>query len=645
MVSISEGSIPVLQHGKINGLPDGNVLSLCPNMDLLAISMNRTSIWIFRLNGERVFSINNKSEILLLVWSASGHSFVVAGADRLLKVYDTNTGELLDQFSADSDLPISLVSWDCADTDFSIDAGDSPPKFRNLFAPKILQNMPKLKFESKAAVDQSHADLEGAGKQIDIITALSGDALLSLTFASRFTVSNIELPKNYTYLAHASSRDLFNQHLLVEDQDGMLELQKLSIDIKDGGRRRYVIEIIEGLSSLIALVSHMKEQVDVVTNTVTSFLRFFDRQIQNYADTLGDPSAAEFEDVVVLALGDILMTGVIPPSQKDFWVNQLGENGLIRLSATGNGAFDDSRKILYGQIILALEKSVILLGRIRGIVKAEKIHYRDLYGLSVETLDQALEGAKNCIPVVYAFTMALHKEQEFFNKFLNWCRDEVVQKLIMDESDPGSFAAAHPHPEFDSADIFEYLDEWMFRPSFLKYLEILTSQVEKLNQCHSPTKLVLHFNDLEAYIEASAKGARDFVRGRIQVGASMELNAKHRREEILIYDDIPYIYQCHLNTVSCLHPTPATISVDGLILEFRNLTSWRLLLLVEDDNERRLEVVDFKLPEKIRPVFKFSESSGITKPTHIAVNGPTTKTRPVGCVFDANKRSFMVFLP
>lgn len=645
MVSSLKDSITLLQQGKINGLPDGNVLSLCPNMDLLAISMNRTSIWIFRLNGERVYSVNNKSEILLLAWSASGHSFVVAGADRLLKIYDTNTGELLDQVFTDSELPISLVSWNCADIDFSIDSGDLPPKFRSLFEPKILHSMPKLKFEIKPAVDESHADLDGAGKQIDIITALSGGALLSLTFASRFTVSNFELPKNYTYLSHTSSRDLFDQRLLVENQDGLLELQTLNIDIKDGGRRRYIIEIIEALSSLIALVSHMKDQVGVVTSTVTNFLKFFDRQLQNYAESLGEPSDKDFEDVVVLALGDILMTGVIPASQKDFWTNQLGENGLIRLSAMGNDAFDDSRKLLYGQIILALEKSVILLGRVRGIVKAEQIQFKDLYGLSVETLDQALEVAKDCIPVVYSFTMALHKEQEFFNKFLNWCRDEVVQKLIMDESDPGSFAVAHPHPEFDPADIFEYLDKWMFRPSFLEHLEILAVQVEKLSQHHSSVKLVQHFSDLGAHIEASAKGARDFVRSRLQIGATVELKTKHQKEEVVISEDITYVYQSHLNMISCLHPTPATIHVNGQILEFRILTSWRILLLVEDGNDRHLEVADFELPEQTRPVLSFAGSSSITKPAYIAVSGPTTKTRPVGCVFDANKRNFMVFLP
>lgn len=100
----------ILQVGKLIGIPDGNVLSCCPRMDLMAISMNKTSVWMFRFNGERVYSINNKARILELQWNSSGKFFAVSGTDNLIKIYETNTGALVNKFATNTSLPITLMT-------------------------------------------------------------------------------------------------------------------------------------------------------------------------------------------------------------------------------------------------------------------------------------------------------------------------------------------------------------------------------------------------------------------------------------------------------------------------------------------------------------------------------------------------------
>ncbi|ODQ83162.1 hypothetical protein BABINDRAFT_30785, partial [Babjeviella inositovora NRRL Y-12698] len=74
---------------------DCTVLSWCPTMDLLVVSVNAIILWVYRLNGQRVYAINAQSRVTGLAWQRGGKAFALSTADGNCRLYDSNTGKLV----------------------------------------------------------------------------------------------------------------------------------------------------------------------------------------------------------------------------------------------------------------------------------------------------------------------------------------------------------------------------------------------------------------------------------------------------------------------------------------------------------------------------------------------------------------------
>lgn len=649
-------------------------------MNLLAVSMNKTSIWVFRLDGERVYSINNRSAIVHLRWNDSGKFFAVSGAENVVNVYETNNGNLVNKF-ASATLPITLTSWCSVDVKKSIASADEVSPYQDFYKVDILGGMPKLSNEVDTATEASTIPMTATpnamstsvtntnkdDSMIDYLLVINSDTLMSVTFNNLFTVADIELPANYRFLAHAMAKDLFSQLFLMEDSEGNLFLQKFYLDLKKGQKRKHLLNIIRWCSHIVSIINHIIDQVSSITAEAATFMSLFDRYLGNYRDTLYSgtdltaqfPTPDEVEDKMVDDLTDMVMTGLVPEYTKDYWLNQFGERGLMKLSASGNAAFDSARKILFTQIILALEKLIILLSMLEGVARAEKSFERDQLGISLESITKALDLAKAMVNAVYDFIWKLNDEQEALNKFLNWCKVEVIEKLAKQDNEPEAFLRAHPTVEFKTSAILEYFEHSMFHSIFMDVLEVDCSNNEILMRDPQPPSLPVQIDSLKEEITGSLlKGIQEYISLKVAYNEPLLLDVLSKQLMCALspFDSSFIVTAANDNKLSVVHVADSSLTKQELVFPGRIVSSklinkQKLLVLAAvGPTTYKLDLV--QLHEEATSKYEeldivkslaFDANTFVKDPAYLTVNGCGDSSRIIGSVLDATKKEYVVF--
>lgn len=653
------------------GFPDGKIFSLCPTMDLFAVSMNKTSIWVFRVNGERVYSINNRCEVLHLVWNHSGKFFAVSGTDNFVKVYDSNNGALVNTFTTSTTLPITLTNW-CS-VNISASSKSFKSEYLQFFKVNTFKNMPKLanELDTKVAETKTPSSIKiqpvtstnEDESLLDCLIVVNSNALMSITFDNLFTVPDIELPENWKILTHGVVDDLFCHTLLIEDHNGRLRLTDLQLEVVGSSERMHVITIIRWSAMLVSLTNHINEQFQSIMKEAQEFISLFDRHFGNlkdslYADvdlTTNFPHPQEVEQKIIDSFMYMLLSGLIPVDLKDFWLNQFGERGLVKVSTVGNGAFDNARKALFTQIILAIEKLILILSDLEGVINAEISVNSESFGISVEAIARAIKLSQLLIKKFYEFIWKLNDNLEGFNKTLNWLKVEVIGKLSKEDSDPLSFFSLHSTMDFKASEIIDYIETGLLAPAFLEYLPIETSNNEVLVRDKNDSDLEESINDL-----------LELINGEVLKGLQNNLIEKVNFEEYVTLTTEPGQSDCRLrlfdtiSIVTCIKDVRLTLirveggNQDKMELDFpgeifahevidKNKV---LILYLDSELNYKLSLHQFGFETKEAHSVRhmtFDNTSFVKKPTYMSISGVQEESRILGYVLDATKKQYVVF--
>lgn len=665
-----------LANNKIVGLPDGNVFSWCPGMDLLAISMNKTSIWIFRVDGERVYSINNKAPILEFKWSKEGKYFVCSGEDRAVKVYDANTGTNLSSFITNPDLPISHISWHS----FNSHIVKCEPTLNNLDLDlsnlNILNAMPKLSFEcetldlpqniQKGTEISSNTYIRENKHAFEFILVINSNSSFSLIFCNTLVVPSIQLPKDLTYIKHVMGNDFFQQFFLVKNQANEFSILDCNIDIKEDLSKFNFIKVIELVVQMVSIINHINDHINSITKTANDFVSLFDRYLSNYKDSLFSGSQNEesyslesIHQKMILDLSDILLTGLIPENTVDFWLNQFGVRGLVRLSSVGNAAYDSTRENLYAQVILAIEKLIIILTELESIAKAEQCFQESSIGISLESTCKTISQLKAFMKDVFDFIWKINEEQEQFNMFLNWCQVEVIEKLSKKDSDPSEFFRAHPTLDSSVSLIVDYIDKSILKPVFLQCLTLDTKSNDILLH-PSPSfekELGYHLRSAANEIQDLRSGFEHFVASAFKFKEPQKLSIpENSKVDYEMIDNKLFVsveqgsqlllfkfFEGTHSEYKIEFPSRIISSVilgvkDLLVLHDHGNGVFRLDYLEVDWNQGSAHYSDAKiLKSRV-----FDATSFISKPALITVSSTVNKRQTVGVIVDSSKRMYSV---
>ncbi|KAG7195979.1 uncharacterized protein KQ657_002366 [Scheffersomyces spartinae] len=415
----------LISNGKLVGRPDGVVFEWCVELSLLFVSMNRMSIWVFRINGERIYSINNRAPIVSLTFLHNGTMFAVNGTDNVIKVYDSNTGKSIGIIGGvDVDFRgISCMNWVSVGGEISVPL--TP------FHIDVMSQMPKLHEESDVS-------------DLNTLVVLDSQRVY-FNFNNVFTIAYGIPNDDVGLIKHIGSVSITNNLFLTSKG------QVVDINLQDNDDNMvYTLKKVIGWSCLLVSLHRMvHEQLELMYHEIKAFLVLFDRYLSNMENPV--------------QLYHILLTNRVPLESHDYWFNVLGEGGLKRLRKQGETAYETIRNKLF-YLTTILDRMVIIMSRMKGLY----LCHRDEIDYGLENIIDLTEYTQNMIKYLYQLLHQCNKEQEMFISFLNW-----VKTVIIDENEGKSF---------DYLSLVEYFNDGLYNPTISKYFKVDDLEAMKKNE-------------------------------------------------------------------------------------------------------------------------------------------------------------------
>lgn len=549
--------------------------------------MNKMSIWVFRLNGERVYSVNNKSPIIDLCWSPDGKYFAVSGIDNKVKIYDSNNGSLINEFESAS---IMSLTWSALNVSL---------ENNELFHIDILSNLPQLSNFTNF-------------NDLTYILTTSNDSI-SFIFNN---LIQFKLPTSFKLTNHTNF-DLFH-HLFINDSNQLIKFQ-VSYD-------KHIIDIIIIFCKIKLILDNFQTDLALVIKNFQSFLTLFDRYMSNYFDNLGIESRDEDKyKKVITSLQNILLTHLIPKKLNDYFLNQFGERGLKRLSKEGNDTYDNLKDTVFKNIIQNFEKLVIVLNSLRGIINWCEINGTD-FGISIDDIDTVLTTIKQQIKNFYQLIWNSNEEQKLFNKFLNWFKF-LIDCLVKENNDE----EIKTIPTLHNSELLTYFNNYLFHSKVTDFLKFdLDLDVLKID----------NGQDLMREIESlDTKVAQDvftpfegfFVKSSI-FDDPVDLNLG----DCQIYNikNNAFLFSTEGNHLSIINVT----TMDKKTLEFENIINYQIFnefLIVLHQSPTVME--KFSIENIFNGDLSSLETKEIpNKPQLLVLN----ELRSSGCLFESNRKDY-----
>lgn len=353
--------VTTLYNGKLPlALADPNgIFTWCPHLNLIFIAMNKMSIWCYRMNGERIYSINNKSIVKHIAFYRE--YFCLSGTDNLIKIYDSNNGQLVKVLPQEFD-GVEFVGWN--GTEY-----------------RVLVSMPMV-YDLVSELDYL---VVSDGKRM----AITFNQLLTVDWECKMSVQQ------------QLNGDLFNQVYVAGDK---LVRVRFVVD----NQKLYTEQIIK-VCQLISLLEYGEQHIQKIKGLVVPFLLAMDRYMSNLESECGD--LAQY-------LSDLVVSNIIPEFSKDFWLNQYGERGHKRMVKLA-GVYESCVKDTYQHLVSTTERVISIVGELIGVSKWEQGL------LATTELEALLDQAKLQLKFYYRFIWDLQTERQQVSQFLVWTKSII----------------------------------------------------------------------------------------------------------------------------------------------------------------------------------------------------------------------------
>jgi anaphase-promoting complex subunit 4 len=377
--------------------------------------------------------------------------FCLSGIDNTVKVYDSNNGKLLKVVTDFCN--IGLVSW-------NVHKYSATSKFEDLYSIDIILQLPKLlSFPSTLNY-----------------LVIADETDITINFNNCLTVKR-KIDSDGEIVGHLQNNDLFKQ-VFVLKKDGLyrflcLNSKLSSLDMK------YLLTVIHSQCKLIGLITHIESQFTEINDQIVPFLQLFDK----YFGLLLLEYPGEPKSVIKNYFANYILTGLIEKTSKDFWLNQFGVRGYKRLSTLGNSCYDNLRKIIFSQIILAIERVIIitneLLGLAKWVISSENSFN---FGLNPPSLEKLLQVSGKVLKQAYKYIQSINDEQALFNNFFDMTKHELIDKLAKEDELDVYYAI---NKSFDYSQVLKYINKNMFHSILVPYSSIDLKDYEILQPTES----------------------------------------------------------------------------------------------------------------------------------------------------------------
>ncbi|QPG75517.1 hypothetical protein FOA43_002872 [Brettanomyces nanus] len=395
---------------------------ICPSMDLISFQLNSCTIWIYRLNNEKVWDISLELDdehgegITKLCWRPDGKFFSIVSNFGRVSLFDADTGKSIIQFNVSSGSKQQHIEA-CFWSNKAARIVDTS-KFAHLLDVKIISSLTKLSSDQQLVNDDESIQLDDS--VLDFLIIGSSGSQISLILSGLFTVDGYQLPtRSAKILSVMSNQDLTCHHILL-DESGSLNMLKLDTEFVHTFAEKLPL-ISRTCSRLVSLLKCLIESIDSMSKDYKPFTDYTTRIIDLLKGEVDDP---------IYDLYDLLLTGSLSDATKTWLTDYLGDRGIKRWTKLGRQHFEGSRKTIFYEMIPALQHLLIHLTNLQGLSKWAET--RQLLGLDSTKIDNAINTGSSFLKYCYKTMLTLNEEQKDFDSVMEWL-EAIVQEVTTDE--------------------------------------------------------------------------------------------------------------------------------------------------------------------------------------------------------------------
>ncbi|KAL2871873.1 putative anaphase-promoting complex component Cut20/Apc4 [Aspergillus lucknowensis] len=455
------------------------MLTYCPTMDLIAVVTEDDELHVFRLNGQKVFggsfkgdpyldTNDGRGEILALQWKNNGRLLAVACADASIRIISAYSGKTVHHYTAHEPLGESqtikatCLGWGVNFTDskaarrqlneaagqltvedlLSLDVRPSKAAAllkadlpRELALLDVESSLPKLStlpstgsdddvFSSRASIDAIfHSSTKSTSDAVDVLLVGFEDGTLHLRIFDSFEIGSLYIVgsglngRGAKILRHAS-HPLSSTHAIIASDAGALRI--ITLDLRFITRSGRYLSLLAHkttqLQNLLRYICQVQKQIELEWKNAQELPARYMRSVNQ---DLEEKCHCDF----VTAAYHLVVTGDCFEPLREFLVDIVGERGHKRWEKAVSAGYENVRRLTHECLLPALERCEVLLSRLIGLSKFQKLS--EVLGLDTSDLNAIVETVDCLHLLAHHIIVNTNEELTQFHSFSRWLRHQI----------------------------------------------------------------------------------------------------------------------------------------------------------------------------------------------------------------------------
>lgn len=424
-------------------------ISWAPTLDLVVFApVTGDHVTLYRLSGQKVWSSNNRkrARAVYSTWKNDGKCFAVIYDDQSYQIFSTSTGKIV---HTSEPRKASHVTWLKGDQlqDQSVDT-------KNIMDIDVLRSLPRLlPLPSGHQLFTKGPTGDPANIPIELFAEGTCNAEFHLDIYGFFPIGGPPAQSSDVearIISINASKDLSRYFTLVKGKSGDLEVIC------------YGTRLIQKLGPLhLPEVSLVPAMIHGACDYVKDGLNTLMKEIKS----LQEISTKLFSSVASmdLLLNDLfcaLISGVVGPELSS-WMEEVNESGFKKYSSTAYESYDNSRKILFENIIPGCERAIVLSSRLRGLARWKE--RGSVMGLNPEGLTSIIEKLSQVTKESHQFLWLMTTELELFKSFISWL--EHLFNVYLERNMQKTGIEHITKSEVKTVDVSKFMTSYLNTPS------------------------------------------------------------------------------------------------------------------------------------------------------------------------------------
>ncbi|GMM38415.1 hypothetical protein DASC09_057540 [Saccharomycopsis crataegensis] len=470
--------------------------SWCPTMDLLAVISKDGSLWIYRADGQRIWSFPLRSfnAQVKTCWSRDGKFIVAASKTFGRRLFDVQLGkvignhQMINSEHPINELDVQAVNWvsNLGTNQDSNELGNNG--IQELLSVDVSKSLPKLPplpnlsldhiLRSKLASDSLYESSNSLNNFL-VTGYENGSVSISLNSILNSKTVQWQQGSNVEFLQIESVDDLTVHYIISKAQKTEDKSQYFILPLETSfSNNEYAKEVIASSTRISFIVLYLLDIADNFESDCKAFVEFHTKIV----NVLDEEAAQESKNVAggdnakfyyaTSELYELLLTGMMSDSLKSWLENTLGKKNLKKWSKLGNTCVDQIKYKIFSSFIPAGQRLIISLSKLKSVVswkesviinEQDKIH---AFGLESKKIDDCIAQVKTIMREIYKFVADLNDEQKLFNCFINW-----LTTIIESLSDDDKKDLENDDLYYSVTEISEYITNKLNSLDIFKYIE------------------------------------------------------------------------------------------------------------------------------------------------------------------------------